>query len=269
MARFWVLSDLHIDASPFEAPAETPACDGVIIAGDTCSRLSERVLPWIAETFGGRGHPVIYVPGNHCYWNTNAAYENEKAATVADNLGITLLAAGETAIVAGARIVGATLWTDYKIAGDAQSSMRHSLDRMNDHRRIRFGAEYRKWLPTHASAIHAQHLQAIRTALAPPFDGPSIVVTHHAPAPQSLRQGKVTEFLDGAYASDLKEFIESTSPDLWIHGHVHVSRDYWIGKTRILANPRGYVVARTGLRGKSLPAEVENPAFEPALISEV
>jgi hypothetical protein len=28
---------------------------------------------------------------------------------------------------------------------------------------------------------------------------------------------------------------------LWVHGHVHNQRDYHIGATRVVCNPRGYV----------------------------
>ena len=27
---------------------------------------------------------------------------------------------------------------------------------------------------------------------------------------------------------------------LWCHGHIHQSKDYMIGNTRIICNPRGY-----------------------------
>ena len=44
----------------------------------------------------------------------------------------------------------------------------------------------------------------------------------------------------GAYASDVESIIYEHEPTLWIHGHIHDTRDYMIGNTRILCNPRGY-----------------------------
>ena len=29
-------------------------------------------------------------------------------------------------------------------------------------------------------------------------------------------------------------------PDLWVHGHLHWRRDYVVGDTRVICNPRGY-----------------------------
>jgi Icc-related predicted phosphoesterase len=49
--------------------------------------------------------------------------------------------------------------------------------------------------------------------------------------------------------------IEAYQPALWVHGHVHNSSDYRIGRTRIVANPHGY--------GN------ENPRFNGQLVVEV
>jgi hypothetical protein len=54
---------------------------------------------------------------------------------------------------------------------------------------------------------------------------------------------------------------------LWVHGHVHDSFDYTVGKCRVIANPRGY--ARNRLYAET-PGQIvwENPAFDPALVIE-
>ena len=41
-----------------------------------------------------------------------------------------------------------------------------------------------------------------------------------------------------AYASNLQSLFGRMQ--LWIHGHVHHSRDYLVDGTRVLCNPRGY-----------------------------
>ena len=43
--------------------------------------------------------------------------------------------------------------------------------------------------------------------------------------------------------------------DYWFHGHVHNSCDYFIGSTRVIANPHGY--------GR------ENRNFDPCLVVEI
>jgi hypothetical protein len=40
----------------------------------------------------------------------------------------------------------------------------------------------------------------------------------------------------------LDDFIESRPQiRLWLHGHTHHNFNYWIGETRVVCNPRGYV----------------------------
>ena len=49
-------------------------------------------------------------------------------------------------------------------------------------------------------------------------------------------------------------FIERYEPALWVHGHMHDSFDYRLGRTRVVCNPRGY-----------FPHQL-NPDFRPLLV---
>jgi len=82
-------------------------------------------------------------------------------------------------------------------------------------------------------------------------------VTHHAPSMRSVEARYRDDIVTTAFASSLDEFIESTEPTLWVHGHVHHHVDYVLGKTRIVGNPRGY------------PSEASYQRFNTALIIEV
>ena len=52
------------------------------------------------------------------------------------------------------------------------------------------------------------------------------------------------------------------APELWLHGHVHRSYDYFVGDVRLVCNPRGYPDPRG-------PGRRENPDFNPSLVVEV
>jgi DNA repair exonuclease SbcCD nuclease subunit len=268
MTTIWPMSDLHVDVRAFNLPRR-PECDVVAIAGDIGERLCEHVIPWIEERFDG-SVPVVYVPGNHDFYRCRLPREIETARFCARYLPwLHLLAEGESVVLAGARFVGATLWTDYQLdpLGPVIAGLnaRHG---MNDHRRIQIlrpDGTPRRFDPGDARAAHQRHRAAIEAVLAVPFDGPTVVVTHHAPHPRSLRGGAYSQSLDAAYASDLSPMMDGpTAPALWVHGHVHERRDYVVGDTRIVANPRGYVAE--GRRGA---LEIENPAFDPTLVIEV
>ena len=76
-------------------------------------------------------------------------------------------------------------------------------------------------------------------ALAQPFDGTTVVVTHFAP---SLRSADPRYGLTPGTAG----FCNSLEPLLaqahyWLHGHLHCPQDYVERGCRVLANPLGYL----------------------------
>ena len=254
---------MHDDADAWEGPA-VPPCDVAIVAGDVADGLTKRSIPWLAACVVPYVRLVVYVPGNHDFYGVRWQSELERGRVAAAAAGIHLLAVGETLAIEGVRIVGATLWTDYGILGEAwrypsMATAGGRIGGMRDHRQIRVRTpvgETAAFSPSAAAAAHVEQLGRIERALAEPWGGPTVVVTHHAPHPRSIgREGPLLS-IDAAYASDLTRVLEGPdAPDLWVHGHVHRSSDYAVGRTRILANPRG----RRG----------ENPAFNPALVLEI
>jgi Icc-related predicted phosphoesterase len=265
--RIWFLSDLHHHSSwPFEPPASPPDADILVIAGDAGEEMSRRAIPWVSETFRRYGLPIIYVPGNHDFYHGHLTHEVTKARLVAEHYGIHLLATGQSIVVGGVRFVGATLWTDYDLGHYGHFAEHDAMRWLNDFRYIRAG-NYRRALPKDVIDAHYEQRIRIEKILSEPFDGLTVVATHHAPLERSLQKGKVDEPLDAAYASNLATLIEQYRPEVWLHGHIHVSHDYTHAETRIVTNPRGYLRGATMLgRGRTYP---ENPNFDPLLVIEI
>ncbi len=86
----------------------------------------------------------------------------------------------------------------------------------------------------------------------------TVVVTHHAPHPNSIPARCRGDTPSPAFVSNLERLMGKAAQ--WVHGHVHDSFDYDMNGTRVLCNPRGY--ARRG-------GGMENEEFNPALIVEV
>ena len=81
----------------------------------------------------------------------------------------------------------------------------------------------------------------LRRRLDEPFDGPTVVVTHHAPSAGSVADQWADDWCTPAFVSDLPaEFF--AVPCLWVHGHTHTSFDYRVGRCRVVSNPRGYMM---------------------------
>lgn len=275
MIRINAVSDLHADIERNELNS-MPAVDAdvTVVAGDAAAPGTV-ALQRVRELYPDRGRPLIYVPGNHDYYSffdkhhpelkTTWEQQHARMPEVAYDLGITLLSDAAVEID-GVLFIGAALWTDfmtrppYVMFGDA---VRTASRQMNDYRAIKTGAGRSKDMlrPVQTIDAHKASVAFIERTLAErPADQAAVVVTHHAPSPRSLLRWPMTTELDWCYASDLERLmVGDAAPQLWLHGHIHRNRDYSVGDTRIVANPRGYPVL--GAR--------ENPDFNPSLVVEV
>ncbi|AWN42581.1 metallophosphoesterase [Methylobacterium durans] len=256
--RIWLLSDLHRDVggAPWD-PVTVPVADVAVVAGDVCEGLPEAVH-WAAEAIGPH-MPVVMVPGNHSFYRRTHGEELDRGRAAAAAAGMHLL---EDAVVTlgGVRFCGTTLWTDYALDGIERraAAMETARRGLNDHRRITWTKqpEWRRFRPQEALGLHKASRAYLDAALGENPDGlPQVVVTHHGPAPASVAPAFAGDPLNPAFVSDLSPLIEAHRPALWLHGHVHASRDYVVGATRVVCNPKGY--------------GSENPGFSPDLVIEV
>jgi len=246
--KIHLISDLHLEFGPIEIPR--PEADLVILAGDI--HIKRNGLAWIRRTFPDR--PVIYIAGNHEFYGGKFPRLVDKLKEETAGSHIHVLE-NDTVEVGGYRFFGATLWTDMNLFGDPGVGSIDALV-MNDYRRVRHSATYRKLRPQDTCLRHAVSVRAIETFLAGGDPDKSVVVTHHAPSILSLPARRQTDPLSCAYASHLDDLIVRTRPLLWVHGHIHHSQDYRIGQTRIISNPRAY-------------PDKPNGDFDPALIIDL
>ncbi|PTM41622.1 metallophosphoesterase [Bosea sp. 124] len=255
-ARFQILSDLHLDpARSSTLLALRSDIDAVIIAGDTVDGPALAFPALRALLLAPL--PIVAVLGNREFWDGVHAERLAQARASARDHGVTLLQ-NEVTVLAGVRILGTTLWTDYALHGARLrfAAMEAAGTAVHDHRRITWTGEPRLlFRPEEAALLSAAARRFLADALAARFAGPTIVITHYAPHPACCDPRFAGALLDAADASDLSDLIAEGRPELCVHGHVHRSVDLRIGSTRILANPRGQ-------RG-------ENPGFDPGLVVEV
>lgn len=239
--KIHVFSDLHFDASSGGwIPELAEGADVVVCAGDVCQGLPEAFA--FLRTFIPKPTPIITVAGNHSFYDRAMDEEWKVGRAAAVEHGITLLE-NEVTIIGGVRFIGATLWTDYRLYGDEHRVIAMDTARrgMNDHRLITWQKRpWQRFRPQEAARLFDGSASFIWSEMARPFDGPTVVVTHHAPSPQSVAEKYAGQTLNAAYASDLEDAILPDGPALWVHGHTHTSFDYQIGQTRILCNPHGY-----------------------------
>jgi predicted phosphodiesterase len=226
-----IFSDLHLEFQGYEPPAADS--DVVVLAGDVHTK--GRALDWIRKHFSG---PVIYVLGNHDYWGENLTKLPAKLRERVTGESIHVLE-GNSVVIDGVRFYGASFWTDFELYGKREHAMYEAQTRMYDYKKIRHSPDYKRFTPQTAFRKHFEVRLAMKKWLGEPFDGKTVVVSHHAPSVRSLEISGEGGALDASYASNLEEYM-GPGLDLWIHGHVHDSMDYTINGTRVVCNPRGY-----------------------------
>ena len=253
--KLHILSDLHLGMQGMDHPA-TPA-DVVILAGDIGRPAA--AADW-ALAFG---KPVLYVIGNHEFYGSSlpevrAELRQRFAGTSVHLLDNDVLELG------GVRFIGSTLWTDFKSNGEGDKqaeAMAQAAGFMYDFKRVRVAAapDAPILTPEDTTRLFADNVRWLGAQLALPHAGPTVVITHHAPALGSIHPRFAGSPFNAAFVSDLHQLMDGQRVPLWIHGHTHDSFDYAINGTRVLCNPRGYVKDGT----------IENAKFDPDLVAEV
>ena len=249
------VSDLHIDHWGYGIPRPLPfgpehiVGDVLVVAGDVDEQIPSLVS--YLNTLTEAGRPVFFVLGNHEYFSeTWMTYQTRLREVLPP--GVTLLDRNET-IIDGVRFLGCTLWTNF---GGSMRKLRDCESGMPDYENIVKDDSWGMITGEDVLARHTEERAWLKTKLSESFSGPTVVVTHHAPSVRSNHPGLRGSRISTAFYSHLENLIEKVQPDLWVHGHMHNSSDYRIGKTRVVCNPCGY-------------SEGENEGWDPERTAEV
>jgi len=219
--KIHILSDIHLEDGDFEVPDVD--ADVVVLAGDI--GVGVQGVQWVMDSFD---MPVVYVAGNHEFHDSAFTMDEHIAMmkAAADGSNVTVLN-NESVVIDGVRFLGTTLWTrvnqllpcDQNIMMDSSDVDGYlSSEKMNG------------MFEAGCSFLDAE--------LAKPFEGKTVVVTHHAPSMRSIHEMHADNPWSDCYATDIESVM--TGADVWIHGHTHNNFEYQIDGTHIICNPRGY-----------------------------
>jgi predicted phosphodiesterase len=229
--KLHILNDLHIEFEDFVPPATD--ADVVVLAGDI--GVGMEGLHWAEDRFPDK--PVIYVPGNHEFYHHDIALIEELKAQAPDHIHVLN---DDQVIIDRVRFLGSILWTDFALFGEADRffALQAARQRMTDFSIIQNHG--RRFTPEDAIRRHTASRNWLASVLAEPFDGKTVVVTHHAPSSHSVPARYARDLLTPAFVSNLETLMDSNDVALWIHGHIHDTFDYEIYGTRVVCNPCGY-----------------------------
>jgi predicted phosphodiesterase len=233
--RLHVVSDLHVEFGAFELP--TVDADAVVLAGDVGLGTAGVRLArsWAA------GRPLLFVAGNHEYYRHGLPSLTGELREAAAGSDVHVLENDEL-VVDGVRFLGCTLWSDFRAAGaeEMERSMAVCARLLNDYEVVSWSALGRTLRPEDTLMLHRGSRRWLAERLAVAHDGPTVVVTHHAPLVRVVPDEPVHRALLGAFASDLTELMGRDRVELWIYGHTHRASDLEVEGTRVISNPRGY-----------------------------
>ena len=283
LLRVQVASDLHLEFIKRRFPGERvikplPDADLLVLAGDIAKGLG------VLDAFGDWPVPILYVIGNHESYGR--VYDEDRVALRAacDGTNVVLLdqdvvtaadlaarfpawASSRAAPLPNVRFIGCTLWTGYRYSacGKTHEAQMDLAERaLNDHRLIRLTTG-----PLDAQAALACHeadCSWLRAELAKPFEGDTVVITHHAPSERSVHPRFQGDPLTGAFVTDLPDLLEQAQ--VWIHGHHHDSSDFVEHGCRVICNPSGYPLGLNSVRYAD-ELHCENSNFDPHLIVQL
>jgi len=230
-----LLSDLHNEScQPGGVPGlENGDADVIILAGDIDVGLNG--IRWAVEQAERLDKRLLYVAGNHEFYHHEISLLDEMRELLSGNDRVDLLERDQI-VIDGVRFLGCTLWTDYLAVEDREASMAVVERQLNDHRVISNGDQ--PFLPGDALKIHIESRAWLERELQQPFDGKTVVVTHHAPHLQCKHPDFALDSIATAFISDLSPLVEQA--DIWCYGHTHANLDLQLGGCRLLSNQRGY-----------------------------
>lgn len=295
MPRVQIISDVH---SRWESCDFDPCAQLILALGD----LTEGVegVKWLKSA----RRPVLYIPGNHEFYGADYTARLAELESAAAGSMVNIMNQ-KSAVAGGWRFLCATLWTDHHDLDPllvAQSSRllndyRHIQIKgwlKSDENKARYGAlrealverapELSSSIPARpdkmnalvAFCLHQDAVGFLVSELSKPWEGRTMVLTHHAPSSNSLVFGGYLASLEsasirlaferkerphkiGAYASGLEYLFSNYPIDLWSHGHLHEGLRYSLGGADVITNPSGYNDRQNAIYQPSLTLDLDDP----------
>jgi hypothetical protein len=271
--KIQLLSDLHLEAHPHFVPTPAPEADVLVLAGDVGSYQGGSQL--MDADFGlarfsprhGWPVPVLFVPGNHEYDALDFDQAHSRLRETCERLGITFLERGivrtDTLLPhssAPVRFIGTTLWSDFDALAMDPAALKSTTELLQLRDKAFRAANFylrKAGTSRYGQAMLAEQVREqalvcqawLREALATPFEGETVVITHFAPSLQSADPRYGLTPGTAGFCNALDALLPQAR--LWLHGHLHCPSDYVKNGCRVVANPLGY--ARKGEQSQFKP----------------
>lgn len=230
-------SDLHLEFPENRKLIKTHPIQAVgdvlILAGDIVPFIEVDKHVKFFDELADKFETVYWVPGNHEYYYFDVA---KKSGVLNESIRSNIFLVNNIALQKNnAKLIFSTMWSKISPAYEWQ------IERgMSDFRVIKYNGS--RFSASKYNQLHQESLDFIVEEINKPFEGKTIVVTHHVPTflhyPEMYKGSALTE----GFAVELFDLIQDSNIDYWIYGHHHNNTpDFKIGNTQMLTNQLGYV----------------------------
>lgn len=216
-----LVSDVHLEFGNMPVPK---GGEVLVLAGDI--HVGLKALDWIEECLK-RYDQVYYVLGNHEFYNHEYHSTVRAWLEIAGKHENLEVLHNMVHAYNGVRFLGTTLWTP---------ALRYGL---KDYIVIKYANRILE--PSDTQALYYEAQQFLTDALAQPWAGETVVITHHAPVPECVVPKYAGDSLNENFHCNLNYMIAENDIAFWLHGHMHDSIFIEQDGTVIVCNPRGYV----------------------------
>jgi predicted phosphodiesterase len=222
--------------------------DVILLAGDIGSsgkaiRMAKTLFP---------KQPVCIVAGNHEHdgyvVDDSLMWMTETARTIRNVHFLNRGAFTTDKFDVPLRVLGTTLWTDFNLVGTPHLSMVQAA-RFPDFTSMYKDKDHRI-KPDDFVEWHTRDKQWLFAELDKPFDGVTVVMTHHAPVSFGLSPRYDRDVWNPCFASRLENQLIRDDLDVVVWGHTHFSLDQTIGRTRFVSSQLGYLDDKNQINGE-------------------
>ena len=220
-----IASDLHLEFSTnyfyvLEEGGFEVAGDILLLAGDIFNYARKGRFEDFMEKFGSSYRKVIVIGGNHEWYKSTW-----KRAQAPKSEGNLVYLTNSTYEFEGIRFIGSTMWSGASEASSKALNDYYVIDGFN---------------VSEENKTHKRDVEFLQRELAKPYDGKTIVMTHHLPLWECIDAPFVGSPINDCFASDQSSIIRESEIDVWVHGHSHTFQDFTFHGTRVVRNPLGY-----------------------------
>lgn len=239
--NFDIASDLHIfsEHTLFDT-FFSPKSELLLLAGDVTEINRAAALFPVLKRMGECWKKILWIPGNHEYYYSMLPHCIDRLKKYLLNFQSFIVLDNDVYDSGDVVFIGSTLWSD--MFHNDPLAVEMCRTNIRDYYCILKGPFGKKTiLPNHTMALFKKNLAFLKKKVKEYKDRDVVIITHHAPSPLSISDRWSGSILNGAFMSDLSDFILSRpNIKMWVHGHVHGEFDYQIGHCRVVCHPKGY-----------------------------